>query len=386
MNLIEVRKLFPHIKKGKIYFNHAATGPFSKNVLSVVNDYLLQRSETNIDNFPELIKVAGETKIYLCQMLNCTADRIAFLDNTSNGLNILAQGIKWKKGDSIILNDIEFPSNVYPFLNLEKEGIKVEFVKSKNGIISAEDIINSIKPSTRLISISYVQFLTGYKADLEKIGNVCREKGIIFSVDAIQGLGAFTLDVEKNKIDFISCGTAKWLLSMQGLAFIYISEKLQQAMQPKYVGWLSVEDAWDHLHYNLKLKKTADCFQGGTINALGVFGLLPSLKLFSDFGYKNVEKRIVENSTHFIKKLLEIGIHPMLENCGSENLSGIVSFKHQDAMKIFEELKKKEIFSSVREGMVRLSPHFYNTYEEIEIVVNEIKNILRVSSGKVITL
>ena len=375
MTLDEVRELFPHIKRGKIYFNHAATGPFSKNVLSMVNEYMLQRSETNIDNFPELVKVAGETKNYLCQMLNCTPDRIAFVDNTSNGLNILAQGIKWKKGDSIILNDIEFPSNVYPFLNLEKDGVEVEFVKSKDGIVSADDIINSIKPSTKLISISHVQFLTGYKADLEKIGNVCREKEIILSVDAIQGLGAFTLDVEKNKVDFISCGTAKWLLGMQGFAFIYISEKLQNSLQPKYVGWLSVENAWNHLDYNLKLKKTADCFQGGTINAFGVFGLLPSLKLFSEFGYKNVEERILDNSTHFTKRLLEIGIHPILKDCEKENLSGIVSFKHRNAKMIFEELEKKQIYCSVREGMVRLSPHFYNTKEEIDIVVEEIKNI-----------
>jgi selenocysteine lyase/cysteine desulfurase len=379
MTLNEVRELFAHIKKGKIYFNHAATGPFSKNVLSVVNDYLLQRSETNIDNFPELIKIVAEAKNYLCQMLNCTADRIAFLDNTSNGMNTLAQGIKWKKGDSILLNDLEFPANVYPFLNLEKEGVEVEFVKSRNGIVSADEIIKSITPSTRLISISFVQFLTGYKVDLAKIGNVCREKGIIFSVDAIQGLGAFTLDVEKNKIDFISCGTAKWLLGMQGLAFIYVSEKLQELLQPKYVGWLSVEDAWNILDFNLKLKSTADAFQCGTINSLGVFGLLPSLKLFSDFGYKNIEERILENSTNLIKKLLEIEIHPILENCDIKNLSGIVSFEHENAMRIVEELRKKEIYCSVREGMVRLSPHFYNTKEEIETVVDEIKDILHVS-------
>lgn len=377
MTLDEVRELFPHLKKGKIYFNHAATGPFSKNVLSIVNDYLLQRSETDIDNFPELVKVAGEVKNHLCQMLNCTADRIAFVDNTSNGLNILAQGIKWQKGDSILLNDLEFPANVYPFLNLEKEGIEVEFVRSKNGIVSADDVINAIKPNTRLISISFVQFLTGYRVDLEKIGNTCREKGIIFSVDAIQGLGAFTLDVEKCKIDFISCGTAKWLLGMQGLAFVYASEKLQHQLEPKYVGWLSVEDAWNILDYKLKLRSDANVFQGGTINALGVFGLLPSLKLFADFGYKNVEKRIIENSTHFTKRLLEIGIHPILENCEKENLSGIISFKHDTSNHILEELRKREIYCSVREGMVRLSPHFYNSLEEIDFVVNEMSNILK---------
>ncbi len=374
--LNQIRKLFPHIQKGKIYFNHAATGPFSSNVLKAVDDYLLQRSETDIDNSQELVKVVGETKNYLCQMVNSNPDRISFVDNTSNGMNILAQGLKWKQGDSIILNDLEFPANVYPFLNLEREGVKIEFVKSKNGIVSSEDIINSIKPTTKLISISFVQFLSGYRVNLEKIGNVCRKNGIIFSVDAIQGLGAFTLDVEKCKIDFISCGTAKWLLGMQGLAFIYVSENLQHMLLPKYVGWNSVEDDWNFLDYNLKLKKTAQVFQSGTINTLGVFGLLPSLEMFADFGYKNIESRILNNSTHFIKRLLEIGIHPILENCTVQNLSGIVSFKHEKAMTILEELKNKEIYCSVREGMIRLSPHFYNTLEEVDFVSDEIENVL----------
>lgn len=376
MTLDEARDLFPHIKKNKIYFNHAATGPFSKNVLNAVNDYLLQRSETDIDNYPEFLKVTAEIKNYITQMLNCSYEQIAFVENTSNGMNVLAQGIKWQKGDSIILNDLEFPANVYPFLNLEKEGVIVEFAKSRDGIVSAEDVLELIKPNTKLISISFVQFLTGYKVDLEKVGKVCDEKGIYFSVDAIQGLGAFTLDVKKCKIDFVSCGTAKWLLGMQGFAFIYVSEKLQQVLQPKYVGWLSVDEAWNLLDFNLKLKKTAETFQTGTINSLGAFGLLPSLKLFADFGYENVGRKIIDNSSHFIKKLLEIGIYPVLKDCENDNLSGIVSFKHVNSMNILEELKKKEIYCSVREGMVRLSPHFYNTLEEIDQVVSEISKIL----------
>lgn len=375
MKIDEVRNLFPHIQRGVIYFNHAATGPFSTNVLKTAYDYLLQRSETNIDNFSELILVIEEAKKYLSKMLNCEVDRLAFIDNTSNGMNLLAQGMKWKNGDTIILNDIEFPANVYPFLNLEKDGVKVEFVKSKNGIVTAEDVLNAVTSSTRLISISFVQFFSGYQVDLEKIGNVCREKGIIFSVDAIQGLGAFTLNVEKCKIDFISCGTAKWLLGMQGLAFIYVSEKLQQILQPKYVGWMSVENTWKHLDYKLKLKSSADAFQTGTINALGIFGLLPSLKLFADFGYENVEKRVLENAIHFIKRLTEIGIHPVLKNCSKENLSGIISFPHEKADNIIEELRKRKIYSSVREGMVRLSPHFYNTLDEIDLVVQEIEKL-----------
>lgn len=379
MTVEEVRNLFPHIKKGKIYFNNAATGAFSTKVLESVNNYLLQRTETDIENYQAVINTLNESKKYLCKMLNCAEDRIAFLDNTSNGMNLLAQGLNWKKGDGILLNDIEFPANVYPFLNLQSQGVEIDFVKAENGIVTADDIIRAVKPNTKLISVSFVQFLSGYRIDLEKIGSFCKEREIIFSVDAIQGLGAFTLDILRCKFDFISCGTSKWLLGMQGLAFIFCSKQLQERINPKYVGWTSVENAWNILNYDLQLKKTADAFQTGTLNSLGIFGLLPSLKLFWDFGYQNVENRILENAEYFNKKLLEINIHPVLENCGSKNLSGVTSFRHEKAKFILEELMRREIYCSVREGMVRLSPHFFNTLEEIDRVVSTIKNILNVS-------
>ncbi len=187
-------------------------------------------------------------------MINCNADRIAFVDNTSNGLNILAQSIDWKKGDRILLNDIEFPANVYPFLNLKRLGVEVDFVKSENGIVTSDQIINSIKPETKLVSVSFVQFLSGYKIDLEKIGKYCRTNDIIFCVDGIQGIGAMRIDVKKCKIDFLSCGTQKWLLGMQGLAFIFVDEDFQKKMIPANVGWLSVENAWNLLDYKLDLK------------------------------------------------------------------------------------------------------------------------------------
>ncbi|MHB9012543.1 MAG: aminotransferase class V-fold PLP-dependent enzyme, partial [Ignavibacteriaceae bacterium] len=190
MNIEEVRAEFPYLKNGKIYFNHASTGPMSKRVLNTITKVLYEKSETNIDEFLGLQAVIKESKSNLALMINTVPDRIAFVDNTSTGINIIAQGVKWKKGDRVLLNDLEFPANVYPFLNLKEKSVEIDFVKSHDGIVSAEDIIDNIKPATRLVSISYVQFLTGYRVDLEKIGKVCKEKGIIFSVDAIQGLGA----------------------------------------------------------------------------------------------------------------------------------------------------------------------------------------------------
>ena len=377
MDIVKARNYFPYLKSGKIYFNHASTGPLCIPVLQQINKILYEKSETSIDDYAKFQSVIKETKQDLSGLINTKPERIAFLDNTSNGINILARGIKWKKGDRILLNDLEFPANVYPFLNLQKDGVIVDFVKSKNGIVSADDIIENIKPGTRLVSISQVQFLTGYRVDLEKIGKLCREKGIIFSIDAIQGLGAVRLDVARDKIDFLSSGSQKWLLGLQGMAFIYVSEELQENMVPGNVGWLSVEDAWNILHYDLTLKRTAERFQGGTLNTIGIYALNASLKMFKEFGYDVIENKVIENSSYLINKLEEINIKPVLSNCDKKNIAGIVSFKHNESKKIFEELVKKDIQCAVREGLIRMSPHFYNTKEEADKIVDELKQFVQ---------
>ena len=374
MDLNKARSFFPHTTTGLIYFNHAATGPLPTTVTEKIAEYSQERSFKWIDNFGKVSEFAGSTKADLGKMLNCKADRIAYLDNTTNGINILASGIKWKKGDRILLNDIEFPANVYPFLNLIKDGVEIDLIKSHDGIVSAEDIIENIKPGTRLVSISFVQFLTGYKADLEKIGKHCRENGILFSVDAIQGLGALKLDVEKCKIDFLSAGTQKWLLGLQGLSFIYITEKLQNELDMKYAGWLSVEDAWNILHYDLTPLKTAERYQHGTISHIGVFAFRGALDFFQKFGWDEIENQIIENASYLSASLEGIGILPLLNGCRKEHLSGIVTFRHNEAQRVYEHFAKNNVNCSVREGMVRLSPHFYNSKEEIDKAVGILKN------------
>ena len=372
MNLQQVRNLFPYLRTGRIYFNHASTGPMSLKVKNILDKILTERSESDIDNFRDFIKTSEETRAQIARLLNTTSERIGFNDNTSTGINLLAQGIKWQKGDRILLNDLEFPSNVYPFMNLEKQGVLIDFVKSHNGIVSADDIINSIKPGTRLISVSVVQFLTGYRINLEKLGKVCKEKGIILSVDAIQGLGAIQLDVVKCNIDFLASGTQKWLLGLQGMGFYYISKKLQEELEAKYVGWLSVNNAWNLLEYDLSVRASADGLQTGTLNTLGIYALNASLNLFEEFGNDNAEERVLNNSSYFISELQKLGVKPILANCTRENLAGIITFKHDKSQEIFESLVKKNINCAVRVGMVRFSPHFYNTKEEIDTVVSNL--------------
>ncbi len=375
MNKEEVRSNFPYLQNGITYFNHAATGPFSSLVVNRLSNLLKEKSESKIDDYSSFLKVVEETKLLLSELINCNIDRTAFVDNTSNGISILAQSIDWKKGDRILLNDIEFPANVYPFLNLKRLGVEVDFVKSENGIVTADKIINSIKSETKLVSVSFVQFLSGYKVDLEKIGNYCRANNIIFSVDGIQGIGAMRIDVKKCKIDFLSCGTQKWLLGMQGLSFIYVDEEFQKKMIPANVGWLSVENAWNLLDYKLELKTTANVFQGGTLNAFGINAFNTSLKLFKDFGFDNVEKEVLSNTKYFIIKLKSLGLDCVLSHCSDDELAGIVTIKPKNSEKIFEELEKKKIFCSLREGFIRFAPHFYNTHHEIDKVIEELQKI-----------
>ena len=375
MEISEVRKLFPYLQEGIIYFNHASTGPLSNLVTERLNKLLIEKSRDKIDDYSSFLEVVDETKELLSVLINANPDRLAFVDNTSNGLNIIAQSIEWKKGDRILLNDIEFPANVYPFLNLKKFGVEVDFVKSEKGIVTADDIINSVKNGTKMISVSFVQFLSGYKIDLEKVGNYCRSNNIVFCVDGIQGIGATNIDVQKSKIDFLSSGTQKWLMGLQGLAFIYITEELQRKIHPANLGWLSVNNAWNLLDYKLDLKASANVFQGGTLNSFGIYALNSSLRLFQEFGFNNVAENVSSNSIYFIDSLIKQGYQPILGNCDKQNIAGIVTYMPENPDQVFENLSKKNIICSLREGQIRFSPHFYNTKEEIDTVVDELKKI-----------
>jgi len=374
-SLRKARSYFPHLKNGIIYFNHASTAPISTKVKERIDKFIYERSEEARDNYWAFKDIADETKNIIGEMINCNGERIAFLDNTANGIIWLTLGINWNPGDRIILNDVEFPANVYPFLKLKERGVEVDFIRSQNGIASAEEIISAIKPETKLISVSFVQFLSGYRIELKKIGKVCKEKGIIFSVDSIQGLGAVRLDVEKFNIDYLANGTQKWMMGLQGLAFIYVRKELQDKMKSAPIGWLAVKDAWKLLDFNLTTKETAERFQPGTLNNLGIYAFNSTMKIFKEFGFDEIENQVLSNSKYFIEELVKIGYKSSLYSLPEKHLSGIVSFRTENGQKILDHLNQKKIVCSLREGYIRFAPHFYNTKEDIDYVVDALKNI-----------
>lgn len=377
MTIKEIRNTFPHIETGRTYFNHAAIGPLSNSVKEKLHLYLEERNSGAIENFGMLLEASSNAKKGIARLLNAKKNRLAWTENVSAGLNILAQGLKWTKGDRIIINDLEFPSNVYPFLNLKNYGVVVDTAKSKNGKVDVEQYEKLITPETKLISISAVQFLSGYRADLKALGELCKSKGIIFCVDAIQATGVVKIDVEECNIDYLAGGSHKWLMSLQGLGYIYITPELMNKLEQKYLGWLSVDDEWNLLDYNTKLKENASRFHLGTNSVIGIFALAKSLELFENFGIGKIEVRNLSNTKYFIEQLKLNGFEPVLLGENENRLAGITTIKIDDGERIYKELAASKIDASLREGMLRFSPHFYNTKTEIDLVIDKLKELAK---------
>ncbi|MBI4417319.1 MAG: aminotransferase class V-fold PLP-dependent enzyme [Ignavibacteriales bacterium] len=358
------RDLFPFLSKGTVYLDHAAIGPVPRPSRAAVENYLRDRTENDIICHV-FLKTYAETKARIGTLLNASPDRIAFCDNTSHGLNILAAGLKWKTGDRILLTDVEFPANVYPFLNQKRHGVEIDFVRCRNNRIPVEDVLNALTPHTRLLSISHVQFLNGCRSDLAAIGDLCRTRGVIFSVDAIQAAGAVPIDVKSMKIDFLSCGSQKWLLSTEGVAFVYVSEETQARIEQAYLGWLGINDFFsDFFRYRLDLDATARRYEGGTLNIAGILSLNESIRLLLDVGIHNIEKHLHELTQLCVDRIVRERVELLTPETSADR-AGIVSFRPPNAQQTYERLKTKGIVASIREECIRFSPHFYNTHDEV---------------------
>ncbi|ACF14488.1 aminotransferase class V [Chloroherpeton thalassium ATCC 35110] len=370
------RNLFPHTKRGDIYLNHAAVSPLSLPVKNAIQAHLEERSELDIENyFSTLAPALQSARARVSSWIGCKSENLAFVPNTSYGINLLAQGLSWKSGDRVLLYDKEFPANVYPFLALQKKGVKVDFFSDRNGEILLEDIAKKLTPETRLLSISFVQFLSGFRIDLAAIAALCHKHDVLCAVDGIQGLGAFAIDCEESGIDFLSSGCHKWAMSPMGIGIIYVSDQLLAELDPVFTGWLSVENAWEMLDYKLDLPHSARRYELGTINWMGIIGLNEAFGLFREIGQPVLSQKILLLSEHLRQKLQEAGFELALQT-GKDHLSGITSVANLEAAEqIVTELANRNIEVSMRDGFLRIAPHFYNTIDELTHFVEELKTI-----------
>ena len=225
MTIDALRAHFPHTEH-QTYLNHAAVSPMSRTVREAIDAYVAERHGADpsapIENFDAFQSVMAETKERAAGVLGTDPGRVEFVPNTSAGLNVLARGLEWAEGDRIAVPDGTFPTNVYPFLNLEDQGVAVDFVPTDEGAYTVDDVEATLHPETRLLSVSWVHFLSGFRADLDALGALCETHDVLFCVDAIQGLGALRLDVEAAGIDFLASGGHKWLLAAQGVGLLLL--------------------------------------------------------------------------------------------------------------------------------------------------------------------
>ncbi|MCH8494826.1 MAG: aminotransferase class V-fold PLP-dependent enzyme, partial [Balneolales bacterium] len=302
--LTSYRAAFPHLKNGHVYLNHAAFGVLSTEVNAHINKHLTERSSGVIESYMIDQDIIEETRSKIARLINApSSDQIAFVTNTSEGLNLIAGGLNWQKGDSILLNDIEFPSNVYPYMNLQHRGVDIRFAKSKQGFVSADQLEHEIQNSDQLVGISAVQFLSGYRIDLHKLGQLCADSDKWLVVDGIQAAGSSPIDVQAMQIDAFVSGGLKWLMAPMGIGFVYFSEEMLNALRPQHVGWLSVETPWDLFNYEQGLNPTARRYELGGLNVPGIYALHASLDPFLELGVDEVHKHVVSLNQHIIEKM-----------------------------------------------------------------------------------
>ncbi len=372
MTLDALRTCFPHVAD-QIYVNHAATSPLSRSVMAALEGYAAQRHRTHIDNFEAFLPVVERARERAAHVLGAPTERVAFAQNTSSALDVLARGLDWKRGDRIAVPACEFPANVYPFLNLKRRGVEVDFIPHVESTVSLEAVEQALTPQTRLLSLSWVQFLSGFRMDLEAVGRLCRARGIVFCVDAIQGLGALRLDVEACGIDFLACGAQKWLMGTQGTGLLYCTEALQERLRPA-AGWLHGPVDWERFFdYEMAFHPEARRFQIGTANNLGLAALDAALGLYLEAGPAWCERHVLANSRRLAEGLRALGL-PRYGTGAAARASGIVTVAPRDPDGLFEHLKENGITAAVRNRKLRFSPTYYNTVGEIDHVLEAVES------------
>jgi cysteine desulfurase/selenocysteine lyase len=365
-NFESYRSEFPVTKK-YIYLDHSGVAPASLRVKNAVEKFLAESAEGGAFHYPAWTQRVVDVRRTCARLLNAETQEIAFVKSTSHGLSIVAEGLDWRPGDNLLVYEKEFPSNIYPWLNLERKGVKVKFIPSRSGRIVIDDIERLIDPKTRLLAISSVQFINGFRIDLKRLGELCKRKNILLCVDAIQSLGAIPLDVKEFQIDFLSSDAHKWLLGPEGIGIFYCRLDLAERLHPSLIGWKCVQKELEFERPVFCLKADALRFEEGSMNLLGMFGLGAAADLLLEVGIENVKDRILELGGFIIREAERRGF-TVLTPGRREERGGNVTFTGDfDPAKVRDRLRDQGIMVNVRGGGLRVSPHFYNTEAELEL-------------------
>lgn len=373
--LAALRKLFP-ITENAIYLDHAAVGPISNGVRSGIRRQADLHIQEIVKNRPEFGERYAATRAALARLTGSHPESIAYVQNTSHGLSQIANGQNWKSGDNVIVPAMEFPSNYLPWLRLEGHGVEMRRVHAPEGRITSAAIAELIDRKTRVVALSAVQYYNGYRADLAAIAEVVREHDALLIVDGTQAVGAVCLDVNLMGIDALVVSTHKWMLGPLGIGFMCLSKRALERTEVTELGWLSVNDPFA-FRREIDLPPGADRFETGTENAAGLFGLSERVSEIEEFGASRIQARVL-HLTSYLREILCRDGHVVTSPAADGEMSGILTFNHAsiDLETVVDELRSDSVYLSARNGNFRVSPHYYNSENELEEVADRIKQFL----------
>jgi len=362
----EYRSHFP-IAGRFAYLNHASVSPLSIDSRDAMSRMLEGVSSGADRRFPEWEQSNTWSRAAAARLVNAKPHEIAFLRNTSEGLSVIANGINWRRGDNIVTSEAEFPANIYPWMRVQQLGhVELRLQPARNGWVDTEELLSRIDERTRLVSVSWVQFGSGQRLDIRRIGRHCRERNVLFVVDAIQGLGALQLDVERDCVDAFASGGHKFLLGPKGVAILFVSDRVLDCIRPTVIGWTAVKEYRDYLLHDLDFRDGAARFEGGTLNEAGICGLGHSIDLMLNAGPERIERHLLSLNEYICHGLRERG-YEVNGHTASER-SAIVVCQHpaHRAEDLLATLEEKDVIISARLGKLRIAPHFYNSREDAD--------------------
>lgn len=353
---------FP-VRERLIYLNHAAVSPLCKPAADAMKRLADDCLEFGSLHYDEWLAAYEGLRVAASRLIGATRSEIALTKNTSEGIATIATGLDWKAGDRVVGFREEFPANYFPWKKLEERGVRVTWLSVKDPL----EIIDEACRGARLLSISFVQYLSGYRAPLKAIGEICRRNQCIYMVDAIQGLGAFPIDVKAWGINALAADGHKWLLGPEGCGILYIDQELQSRVEPVEFGWTNVAQYANYGSRDMALRPDAGRYECGTLNTIGCFGLRAAIEFLLEVGVGQIAP-VVQNLGDRIAQGVMAKGYEVLDGRTPESGSGIVSFRNPgvNSWNVVRRLRSERIVAAPRGEWVRMSPHFYIRPEEID--------------------
>ena len=375
----ERRALFP-ICREKIFLAHAGVNALPAPVADAVCAYTRQSAE-NPQEFGDVLRDIKLTRRLCAEFIGAKPEEIALLGPTSLGLSLFANGMPWKSGDEVLCYHADYPANVYPWMELRRHGVKVRYLEpAEPGAITPKLVERALGPQTRLVALASANFFTGYRIDVDAIGSLLRRRGILFSLDAIQTLGAFSTRV--THVDFLSADAHKWLLGPLAIGIVFVRKEHFELLRPTLIGAWNVESPNFVTQDKIRFHPTAQRYEPGVLNAAGIYGMKAAIELINHHGIDAIETRLLELKAHLLALLEPLGFRLLGPRHGPI-ATAITTVRHEHASSatLFAALEKAGVIASLRhdrEGRdyLRFSPHFYNTEAELDRVAEVLRAAL----------